>query len=216
MSDQITSIRVLLADDHPIVMSGFAMSLEGHHIDVIGQARTAADAVEQFNALLPDVAIIDIRFGEQLSGFDVAKTILQSHPTARIIFLSQFDQDSFIKEAYRLGGRAFVTKDCDPEELAQAVRKVHAGELVFLPLIAERLASLSIQKDTSPQTLLDNRALAIFVHIAEGLTNAEVADKLDISIKTVSNISQTIKEKLGVQRQAEFTKLALKHGLIQA
>ncbi|PRC92587.1 response regulator transcription factor [Solimicrobium silvestre] len=216
MKEQAAAIRVLLADDHPIVMTGFAMSLQGQGIEVIGQAKTPLEAIQQYTALQPDVVILDIRFGEQLSGFDVAKTILQNHPSARIIFLSQFDQDSFIKEAYRLGGRAFVTKDCDPAELAQAVRKAHAGDLVFLPVIAERLANLSVQKDSSPQTLLDSRALTIFTLLAEGLTNAEIAEQLDISIKTVSNVSQVIKEKLGIQRQADLTKLALKHGLIQA
>lgn len=209
-------LRVLLADDHPIVMSGFAMSLQGQGIDVIGQAKTPQEAIDQYSALQPDVAIIDIRFGEQLSGFDVAKTLLQRYPAARIIFLSQFDQDGFIKEAYSLGGRAFVTKDCDAADLAQVVRKVHQGDLAFIPVIAERLANLSVQKDNSPQTLLDKRALAIFTLIAEGLTNAEIAEKLDISIKTVSNTSQIIKEKLGVARQAEITKMALKFGLIQA
>jgi DNA-binding NarL/FixJ family response regulator len=216
MTTEETPIRVLLADDHPIVMAGFAMSLKGQGILVVGQAKTPEQTLDQFERLQPDVAIIDIRFGEHMSGFDVAKTLLQKHPQARIIFLSQFDQDSFIKEAYSLGGRAFVTKDCEAEELAQAVRKVHRGELAFIPSIAERLANLSVQKDSSPQSLLDKRALAIFTLIAEGLTNAEIAEQLDISIKTVSNTSQIIKEKLGVARQADITKMAFKFGLIQA
>ena len=216
MNKQDEQIRVLLADDHPIVMAGFAMSLQGQGIAVIGQAKTPQEAIDQYNDLQPDAAIVDIRFGEQLSGFDVARTLLQQHPAARIIFLSQFDQDGFIKQAYSLGGRAFVTKDCDAVDLAQVVRKVHGGELAFIPAIAERLANLSVQKDNSPQTLLDKRALTIFTLIAEGLTNAEIAEKLDISIKTVSNSSQIIKEKLGVARQADITKMALKFGLIQA
>ncbi|MET3117885.1 two-component system invasion response regulator UvrY [Undibacterium sp. GrIS 1.8] len=215
MKQEATSIRVVLADDHPIVMTGFAMSLQGQGIEVVAQAKTPAEAIQQFGDLQPDVLILDIRFGEHLSGFDVAKTILQNTASAQIIFLSQFDQDSFIKEAYRLGGKAFVTKDCDPADLAQAVRKAYAGELYFLPSIAERLANLSVRGDVSPQSMLDSRSLDIFTLLAEGLTNAEIAEKLDISTKTVSNTSQIIKEKLGVQRQAEMTKLALKHGLIQ-
>jgi len=214
MTTEEKPIRVLLADDHPIVMAGFAMSLKGQGILVVGEAKTPGETLDQFESLKPDVAIVDIRFGEHMSGFDVAKTLLLKHPEARIIFLSQFDQDSFIKEAYSLGGRAFVTKNCDAGELAQTVRKVHRGELAFIPAIAERLANLSVQKDHSPQSLLDKRALAIFTLIAEGLTNAEIAEKLDISIKTVSNTSQIIKEKLGVARQAEITKMAFKFGLI--
>ena len=208
-------IRVMLADDHPIVMTGFAMSLEGQGLDVVAQARTPEEALAQYQQLKPDVIVLDIRFGEQLTGLDVAKQILAQTPSAAIVFLSQFDQDSLIKETYRLGGRAFMTKDCDPADLAAAVRRAHDGELYFLPHIAERLANLSVRGDASPQSQLDERALEIFTLMAEGLTNAEIAEKLDVSTKTISNISQAVKEKLGVHRPAYITRLAVKHGLIE-
>lgn len=102
-------IRVLLADDHPIVMTGFAMSLEGQGLEVVGQARSPEEALAQFRQLQPDVSVLDIRFGDQLTGLDVAKQMLAQTPSAAIVFLSQFDQDSLIKETYRLGGRAFMT-----------------------------------------------------------------------------------------------------------
>ena len=208
--------RVLLADDHPIVMEGFAMSLAAHDIEVAGQARTPEEAVRAFHALAPDVAIFDIRFGESLTGLDAARQVLKEHPDARIIFLTQFDQDSLIKEAYRVGARAFLTKDCDPSELATAVQRARQGELYFMPAIAERLASLSVLGEQSPQALLDERSLEIFKLMAEGLTNAEIAERLDVSSKTISNSSQAIKDKLGVQRAADITRLAVRHGLLQA
>jgi DNA-binding NarL/FixJ family response regulator len=208
-------IRVMLADDHPIVMTGFAMSLQGQGLEVVAQARTPEEALAQFQQLAPDVIVLDIRFGEQLTGLDVAKQILARTPDAAIVFLSQFDQDSLIKETYRLGGRAFMTKDCDPADLGAAVRRAHEGELYFLPQIAERLANLSVRGDASPQSQLDERALEIFTLMAEGLTNAEIAEKLDVSTKTISNISQAVKEKLGVHRPAYITRLAVKHGLIE-
>ena len=208
-------IRVLLADDHPIVMDGFATSLEGLGIEVVGRARTPEEAISAFHKMEPDVAILDIRFGEQLTGLDAAKQILKDKPTARIVFLTQFDQDSLIKEAYRLGARAFITKDCDPGELAGAVQRAKLGELYFMPAIAERLASLSVLGEQSPQALLDERSLEIFRMMAEGQTNAEIAERLDVSSKTISNASQAIKDKLGVQRAADITRLAVRHGLIQ-
>lgn len=207
-------IRVLLADDHPIVMTGFAMSLSNLGIKVLGQARTPQEAFEQYAALQPDVVILDIRFGADLTGLDAARDILAQYADVKIIFLSQFDQDALIKEAYRLGAKAFVTKDCDPADLATAVQRAHLGELYFLPHIAERLANLSVRGDESPQSLLNERDLEIFKLMAEGLTNAEIAERLDLSLKTISNVSQTIKEKLGVHRPAYITKLAVKHGLI--
>ena len=208
-------IRVMLADDHPIVMGGFAMSLAAPDIEVVAQARSPEEAIETFDAQRPDVLILDIRFGDQLTGLDVARELLGAMPAARIVFLTQFDQDSLIKECYRIGGRAFITKDCDPEELAAAVRRAHGGELYFMPAIAERLASLSVRGDVSPQALLDERSLEIFTLMAEGLTNAEIAQRLDVSSKTISNASQAVKEKLGVHRPADITRLAVRHGLIQ-
>ena len=151
----------------------------------------------------------------RLTGMDAAQDILKKFPAAKIVFLSQFDQDSLIKETYRLGARAFVTKDCDPADLATAVRHAAEGKLYFLPQIAERLANLSVRGDASPQSQLDQRGLEIFKLMAEGLTNAEIAEKLNLSTKTISNISQSVKEKLGVHRQAYITKLAVKHGLIE-
>lgn len=210
-----TAIRVLLADDHPIVMTGFAMSLESEGMQVLRQARTPQEALTQFAALQPDVLILDIRFGAELTGLDAARQVLQKYPGANIVFLSQFDQDALIKETYRLGARAFVTKDCDPADLALAVRRASLGELYFMPQIAERLAKLSVSGEVSPQSSLDERELDIFTAMAEGLTNVEIAEKFNLSAKTISNVSQTIKEKLGIHRPALITKLAVKHGLIE-
>jgi DNA-binding NarL/FixJ family response regulator len=208
-------IRVMLADDHPIVMKGFAMSLAAEGMEVVGQARTPEEAVAMYAKEKPDVAVLDMRFGTELTGLDAAQQILKADPRAKIVFLSQFDQDSLIKETYRIGAHAFVTKDCDPADLATAVQHAHEGKLYFLPQIAERLASLAVRGDVSPQSQLDERGLEIFKLMAEGLTNAEIAEKLNLSTKTISNISQSVKEKLGVHRQAYITKLAVKHGLIE-
>jgi two-component system, NarL family, invasion response regulator UvrY len=205
----------MLADDHPIVMTGFAMSLSEQGIEVVGQAKSPDEAVAMYAHEKPDVAVLDIRFGTELTGMDAAHQILKSDPNAKLIFLSQFDQDSLIKETYRLGAHAFITKDCDPAELANAVRLAHQGKLYFMPQIAARLASLAVRGDVSPQSQLDERSLEIFKLMAEGLTNAEIAERLDLSTKTISNISQAVKEKLGVHRQAYITKLAVKHGLIE-
>jgi len=212
----MNKIKVMLADDHPVVMGGFAMALAGFGVEVVGQARTPTEAVEAYQALAPDVAILDMRFGEQMTGLDAARQILAVAPKAHIIFLTQFDQDALVKEAYRIGARALVTKDCDPAELFTAVQRAAQGELYFMPAIAERLASLSVLGEQSPQALLDERSLEIFKLMAEGLTNAEIAEKLGVSSKTISNSSQAIKDKLGVERAADITRLAVRHGVLQA
>ena len=215
MSEQSKNIHVVLADDHPLLMAGFAMSLSDYGIRVIGQAKTPDDAVVQYLKLKPDVLVLDIRFGEKLSGLNAAKELLEKDGTAKIVFLSQFDQDSLIKEAYRLGGYAFVTKDRDAQELADAIRHAADGKTYFLPQVAERLANLAVRGDSSPQSQLEEREVEIFTLMAQGLTNVEIADRLNLSPKTISNVSQSVKEKLGIHRPADITRLAVKHGLIE-
>lgn len=213
--EQESSIRVLLADDHPLIMAGFAMTLESFGIEVVGQALTPDDTIKQYQALVPDVLVLDIRFGEKLTGLDAARSVIRQFPGAKIVFLSQFDQDNLIKEAYGLGGRAFVTKNCSPEQLATAIQHVHLGEVYFLPRVAEHLATLAIHGDPSPRSILDPRELQVFTYMAQGLTNAEMAEKLDLSLKSVSNLSQAVKEALGMHRAADITRLAIKHGFFE-
>jgi two-component system invasion response regulator UvrY len=216
MNDKtITPIRVLLADDHPIVMQGFALSLASMAIDVVGQVTSPTEAVESYESLQPDVVMMDLRFGEKLTGLDAAKTILARHPGANILFLSQFDQDALIKQTYSIGGRGFLTKDISASDLAQAVTDANSGENYFMDRIAKRLASLSVKGDQSPVALLDAREFEIFLLTAKGRTNQEMADHLGLSQKTISNVTHSLKDKLGTNRIADLTLLAVKYGYIE-
>lgn len=208
-------IKVVLADDHPLIIVGFTMALAGFGIEVVGQARTPSEAVARYRTMRPDVLVLDIRFGEGKNGLDVGKEVLEEFPDTKIVYLSQFDQDSVIKEVYRLGGHAFITKGCDPALLAQAIKRASRGEIYFLPDVAERLARLAIRGDISPQATLEPREIEVFKLMAIGFTNVEMAEKLGVSPKTISNTSQTVKEKLGVHRPAELTRLAVKHWMIE-
>jgi two-component system, NarL family, invasion response regulator UvrY len=208
-----SSIRVLLADDHPLLIAGFAMALKGLGVEVVGQARTPGEAIDQFRSLRPDVLVLDIRFGGRSTGLDAAKAAKAEFPDAKIIFLSQFDADSLITEGYR--GYAFITKDCNAADLAAAINKANNGETYFLPAIAERLAILTIKGDRSPQTVLDDKELEIFRRLARGLTQSEIAEEMKLSLKTISVTTQSIKDKLGVRRPADITLLAVKHDMLR-
>jgi len=208
------SIGVLIADDHPMIIEGLVSALKREGVQRVADACSTADVIPQFERSHPDVVVLDIRFGEEMTGLDVARDLLSRHPDARIVFYSQFDQDEIIKEAYRLGGMAFVTKSASPDELATAIRQAHAGQVHFMGAIANRLALLGVRGDDSPQSTLAPRELDVFTMMAQGLTNAEIAERMSLSVKTISNISQAIKEQLGVQRPADITLLAVKHGLI--
>lgn len=208
-------IKVLLADDHPIVMSGCKAALMDFGIETLGQARTPAEAVRMFAELAPDVLVLDVKFGVAQTGFDAAKEILNINPKAKIVFWSQCDQDSVIKEAYKIGGHAYVTKVADPEALAAAIKQASAGILYFSPAIAERLAKLSVRGDNSPQKVLDERELSVFRLMAKGLTNHEIAAELRFAARTISTVSQNIKDKLGIHRAADITLMAVRHAVIE-
>lgn len=211
----MASIRVLIADDHPLIVEGITAALRRLELDVVGHVESAAAVVAKYIETRPDVLVLDVRFGPGPTGLDVARQLLSSHPTARVVFYSQFDQDEVIREAYRLGGSAFVTKNTPPEALAHAIEEVHRGKTNFLPTIAERMALLGVRGDESPRSKLEAREIEVFTRLAQGLTNNEIAERMNLSTKTISTVSQAVKEKLGVQRAAEITRLALKHGMIE-
>lgn len=209
-------VRVLLADDHPALRAGFAMSLPAFGVEVVGEVGRANEVIAEYKKVHPDVLVLDIRFGEEMSGLDVASDLLQVVPKAKIVFLSQFNQDSIVKQAYQIGGKGFITKDCEVCDLAVAIKKVTCGETYFMPKVAERLASISVAADQrSPVDVLSSRELTVFKLMAQGLTIVEIAEKLSLSVKTISNTSLTIKEKLKIHRPADITLLAVRHGLVQ-
>ena len=208
-------IRVLIADDHPLIILGLTPALAGRDIEVVDSVTDAEAVVPRYSKSRPDVAVLDIRFGAGPTGFDIAAILLRQFPAARIVFYSQFDQDETIAEAYRIGGRAFVPKNASPEVLADAIKKAQTGEIYFLPRIAERLALIGLRADESPQSKLEPRELEVFRMMARGLTNAEIAERLNVTARTVSAISSVVKEKLGLNRQAEITLLAVKHMMIE-
>jgi len=209
-------IRLLIADDHPVIADALGSGIQAHEMEVVGRTTAASDVRAKYAELLPDVLVLDVRFGRDSAntGLDVAREILGEHEEARIVIYSQFDSDEMIREAYRIGVSAFVPKSTSLQVVAEAIVAVHTHGVFLLPHVAQRIALLSIQGDDSPQALLESRELEVFRLLAKGSTNIEIAEKLDLSAKTISHINQAIKEKLGVQRPADITLLAVKHELI--
>lgn len=212
----MSAIRVMIADDHPLIVEGLTSVLARHSIQVVGSASEATAVVDAYAALRPDVLVLDLRFGEGgIGGLDVLTDLLDRFGEARVVIYTQFDQDTIVREAYKRGAKAFVTKSADPVDLAEAVTKVHGGETVFLPEIAARLALLSVRGDESPIAKLQPREVEVFKLMAQGLTNVEIAERMNLSPKTISTTSQSIKDHLGIHRAADITLLAVKCGLIE-
>ena len=104
------TIRILIADDHPLIIEGLTLSLGKRGIEVAGHASAPSDVVRQYRQCKPDVVVMDIGFGQSSTGLDVAREIIGLDPEARVVFYTQYDQDEIVREAYRLGGRGFVPK----------------------------------------------------------------------------------------------------------
>lgn len=215
MNNEPKGITVLLADDHQIVRTGIATALGKSGIRVIGQTDSAEKVVPLYVELRPDVVLLDIRFGDRMTGFDVADALFRTDRNAHIVFCSQFDQHTLIRRCYDMGALAFVNKNCEERELAEAVRHARDGNLYFQPLIADRMAKLQVQGHRTPFSALTERESEIARLMAKGQTLAEIAEDLKLSMKTVSIASITIKEKLGITRPAELTMLALRHNIIE-
>jgi two-component system invasion response regulator UvrY len=209
-------IKVMIADDHPLIVEGLSSVLSRHGLEVVGAESDASAVVATWQKLQPDVLVLDLRFGDGgVGGLDVLQTLIDGHPGAKVVIYTQFDQSTVVREAYKRGAKAFIPKSTDPSDMAEVLIKVHQGETVFLPDIANRLAMLSVHGDQSPVSRLQPREIEVFKMMAQGLTNVEIAERMHLSPKTISTTSQSIKDQLGVHRAADITLLAIKCGLIE-
>ncbi len=208
-------ITILLADDHPLLRAGFATMLKKNpELDVIAETDNPHDAVEKYKSMHPHVVVMDILFTEKTTGLDAIKLILEHDEDAKVVVLTQHDQDRMIKEAYKFGAKAFITKNSSPTLLINAIKKAARGELFFLPEIAERLAIMTTRGEPSPIDVLSDREYEVFKLIALGKKTSEIAHDLGLSVKTISNVLYSVKNKLGFSRTADLTRLALRHGVI--
>ena len=211
----VRPIRALVADDHPPIIEGLTIALGREGIDVVGQATTPNAVLQTHLECTPDVIVLDIRYAHDgRTGLDVARELLQHDRSIKIVIYTQFDTDELVREAYRIGCAALVTKGEATATLAEAIRIVYSGKTYFQPDIAERLAMIGLHGDTSPLGHLEPREFQVFKLMAQGHTNVEIAEALGLSPRTISITSQAVKDKLRLSRQADLTLLAVKHQVI--
>jgi DNA-binding NarL/FixJ family response regulator len=209
MSESDASIRVLVADDHPIARSGVAQILnEERGIRVVAQATDGAEAVELFARCKPDVALVDLRM-PKLEGVQVVEQIRSSCPDAAIIILTTYDTDNDIEMALRAGAKAYLVKDVSPQDLVACVRAVHAGRTWVSPDVAAKLVA------HVTNVRLTARELAVLRLLAAGKSNREIADALGISDGTVKIHVTHLFTKLGVTSRTEAIATAARRGLVR-
>lgn len=219
MMDRIT---VLLAEDHKIVRQGLRMLLEAEDdIEVIGEAQTGRQAVELTKKLHPAIVVMDIAM-PLLNGFEATRQILKSVPDTKIIILSAYSDDEYVKRIVEFGATGYLIKQTSSEVLSQAIREVRKGNKFFSPSITKRLPELyqklPDRKDPikKKKINLSSRELEVLQLIAEGNANKQIAAELDISIKTVEKHRQHLMEKLNIHDTAGLTRYAIAAGIIES
>jgi DNA-binding NarL/FixJ family response regulator len=213
------SIRVLVADDQSMVRAGFRMLLaEEADIDVVAEASNGREALDKAARFHPTVVLMDIRMPE-LDGLEATRRILAADPTARILILTTFDLNEYIYEALRAGASGFVLKDDPPEQLIAAIRTVAAGDALLSPSVTKRVINqfTHIARPTPPPELdeLTGREREILRLIAEGLSNAEIGERLYISETTVKTHVTHVLQKLNLRDRVQAVVLSYQSGLVE-
>ncbi|WP_061300432.1 response regulator [Herbidospora cretacea] len=198
-------IRVLIADDHPIVRQGLRTFLEVQgDIDVVGEAGDGAEAVELARSLSPDVVLLDLK----MPVLDGLGALAELDGAARVIVLTSMTDRGDVAPAMRAGAAGFLYKDVDPSALVSAIRAVHGGQVALAPEAADAML-----KPSAEAVALTDREREVLALIAGGRSNREIARALDVAEKTVKTHVSNVLMKLGVQDRTQAALYAVRHGL---
>jgi DNA-binding NarL/FixJ family response regulator len=212
-------IRILIADDHPVLRRGLrALIEEEPDMEVVGEAGNGLEAVQLAERLRPDVVIMDISMPE-LDGLEATRRIRERSPSTYILILTVHAQERYLFPVLKAGASGYVRKTAADEELIEAIRVVARGDVFLYPsatrmLLDDYLAQVRAGREQDSYESLSEREREILRLLAEGHTNAEIAQKLNLSVKTVETYRTRIMEKLHLRTRAELVRYALRKGLI--
>ncbi|WP_282094442.1 response regulator transcription factor [Epibacterium ulvae] len=203
--------RVLIVDDHPMVAEGIQSILESYEdITVVGTLTNGKAAIDQIDHLKPDVILMDLNMPD-VGGLTATEMILEQTPHTRILILTMHDSAEYISTALSHGAMGYVLKDVPTEEIKLAIDAVMRGEKYLCTGAAGSLQP----KESEAREALTGREQTILLELAQGKSNKQVAQELDISVRTVETHRKNIKRKLGISSTAGLTRYALEHGVLQ-
>lgn len=209
-------IRVMLVDDHAVVRMGFRLLLEAaSDIRVVAEAESGEAAYPLFQARTPDVVVMDLGM-PGMGGMEAARRILARERNARLLALSAHEDLSYVRHMLKLGALGYLSKRSAADVLMEAVRTVAGGRMFLEAQLAQNLALQQFGGEQSAVELLSEREFEVFLQLAQGASVNLIAERLNLSPRTVGTHLYNIKQKLGVGNQAEITLVAIRQGLIQA
>lgn len=212
--------RLLLVDDHAVVRSGLQMMLQSEEdVEIVGEASTAAEALEAVERLDPDVILMDIGLPDK-SGIEATREVKSKHPETAVVALTIHEDEEYFFKMLDAGASGYIPKRAAPEELLTAIRAAAADEIYIYPSLTKLLVKdyLSQTGGTKSEPNLDGltpREQEVLTHLAEGETNNEIALALHISPKTVARHRENIMRKLNLRSRTELVKYAIRKGIIQ-
>ena len=215
------TIRVLVADDQPLMRAAFEMTLRAEDdIEFVGEASDGRQAIEQAHRLHPDVILMDIRMPE-LDGVEATRILAAEDDAAKILILTTFDIDEYVLEALRAGASGFLLKDVRAEELIRAIRVIADGDTLLAPTVTRRLLETFVApRPTGPEQARELDALTptertVLTLVGQGRSNSEIAAELFVADTTVRTHVRHIFEKLGLRDRVQAVVLAYSTGLVR-
>ncbi len=214
------TIRLLLVDDHAVVRSGLRMMLENEaDAEILGEASSAAEAIEAAMRLKPDVILMDIGLPD-LSGIDATREIKRRLPDVSIVALTIHEDEEYFFKMLEAGASGYVPKRAAPEELLTAIRAAATGQVYLYPSLAKLLVRDFLDggraNNEESHSELTDREQEVLTFLAEGVSNEEIAASLVISPKTVARHRENIMRKLNLHSRAELVRYAIRKGIIKA
>jgi DNA-binding NarL/FixJ family response regulator len=210
-------IKVLLADDHSIVLAGLRRLVEeSEEMEVVAEASDGREAIQKIREMQPDVAVIDLSMPE-IDGLEVINQIHPEYPDLPIIVLTMHAENQYVVRAIEAGAMGYITKQSAPEHLVNAITKVYSGSRYLTNDAAEALVLRVARgnRNRSPLDSLSTRELQVLRRLAMGHTNREIASTYNISIKTVDTYRFRLLKKLSLRNNAELSRFAMQNGLIE-
>jgi two-component system, NarL family, invasion response regulator UvrY len=212
----IEKIRVMLVDDHAVVRVGFRMLLNAtSDIEVVDEADNGEIAYQRYPETRPDVVVMDLTM-PGMGGIETVRRLIARDAQTRVLILSAHEDTAHLKRVLKAGALGYLSKRSNPEEVVNAVRSIATGRVYLDADLSRKLAMHDLNGVSSPAEALSEREFTVFIQLARGQSVNQIAETLRLSPNTVGTHLYNIKQKLGVNNQAELALIAVRNGLIEA